>query len=90
MVQQEKCPFHDEALAVIHSAVTVVEGKVDKLLELINGSNGSKGLKVEIDRNTRFREKMEAEKTVWRQVFPSVVGGLVVGIFLLGIEIIVR
>jgi hypothetical protein len=80
---QEKCPFHDEALAVIHSAVTVVEGKVDKLLELINGTGDAKGLKVEVDRNTRFREKMESDKTIWKQVIPSVVTGLIVGLFLL-------
>jgi len=87
---QEKCPFHDETLAILHSAVTVVEGKVDKVLELINGSNGSKGLKVEIDRNTRFREKLESERTLWRQVLPSVVTGLVVGLFLLGMETILK
>jgi len=85
---KEKCPLHDESMAGIHSAITVVEGKVDKIIELINGSNGFKGLKVEIDRNTRFRKEQEDSDRLWKKVLPGAVAGIIVGILMLAFNLI--
>ena len=87
-MMKEKCPLHDESMAGIHSAITVVEGKVDKIIELINGSNGFKGLKVEIDRNTRFREASQDGERMWKKVLPSAVAGIIVGILMLAFNLI--
>ena len=85
---KEKCLLHDESMAGIHSAITVVEGKIDRIIELINGSNGFKGLKVEIDRNTRFREEHESSRRLWKRVLPSIVTGFIVGILMMALNVL--
>ena len=87
-MMKEKCPLHDDSMSGIHSAITVVEGKIDKIIELINGSNGFKGLKVEIDRNTQFREEHETGERLWKKVLPSAVTGIIVGILMLAFSLL--
>jgi|GEM_PF-2293066 len=75
--------LNSDSLAILHSAISVVEGKVDKLLEIIDGANGHKGLRIEVDRNTQFRLEMEEYQRGWRKLLPSVIGGILVGLIML-------
>jgi len=79
----ERCRIYAGELALLHSAITVVEGKVDKLIEIINGNDGYKGLRIEVDRNTQFRLEMEANQRGWKKLLPSVIGGVLVGLIML-------
>ena len=79
----DKNNHHCDCSVHLHSAITTLEGKVDKLIEIINGANGYKGLKTEIDRNTQFRLKTESGQSLWRRVVPSVITGVCVGLIML-------
>ena len=80
--------LNKDSLATLHSAISVVEGKVDKLIEIINGANGYKGLRIEVDRNTQFRLEMEGYQRGWRKLLPSIIGGVLVGLIMLFFNLI--
>ena len=75
--------LHCDCSAHLFSAISVIDGKVDKLLEIINGTNGCKGLKTEIDRNTQFRLNLEEGQSSWKRVIPSIITGICVGLIML-------
>lgn len=67
----------------ILSALSVIEGKVDKLVDVINGTNGTVGLKTD---QALTKQKLndhiadaKAHKDIWSRVVPTVISTVVGG-----------
>lgn len=91
-----KCDFHDESIGHIRSEILEVKELVkneveeskkfrQEMRETIQGDNG---LAMKVDRNTRFRKDEENSKSVWKKVFPSIVGGVTVGVIIFLMQVI--
>lgn len=53
---------------------------VSNLVKVIEGNNGSPGLKVQVDRNTQFRERFEKKSSSWNALLPNLVSGALGGV----------